>query len=84
MGACFSAPRLAGRSSSCSQDWQACFIDDVLQVLICSTKQIAFDDDRTFACDFRAALSQVDTAERLLAGVRLGLRTGPAIEPGAL
>src|SRR6266566_3221414 len=65
----------------CSQDGRSRFVDKVLHVLIWPAKQIAFDNDRTVIDGLRTAFPDINTADGLLGGVGLSLRTGPTVEP---
>src|SRR5580693_1476056 len=62
------------------QDGHSGFVNETLDVLLGFAKQVAFDDDRAVVDGLGAAFPDKNAADRLLAGIRLGLRAGPAVE----
>src|SRR5580692_737038 len=62
------------------QDGHSGFVNETLDVLLGFAKQVAFDDDRAVVDGLGAAFPDKNAADRLLAGIRPGLRAGPTVE----
>src|SRR6516165_675649 len=70
-------------------DADPCFVDKILDVLIGSAEQVAFDNERAAADCLRAAFLKVDATYRLVPCIRLAVGaypafrtvTGPGVKP---